>query len=314
MFSQLLKISYDNVLVKNRGFQVKEKRVKDKLEQIGETFLDGYHAVVEDPVNFTKKLEVFSLEFKGFAYEGAGMALKLLDLFYFNKGRFQDFTKHEGAAHSYMLHVGAGWSYAKLPMFPKRDFQKQHPIYKWLIVDGMGFYFGYFHWDKFKNGMKAPGKIKSGSYMENAFFQGVGRSLWFVFGANIEAVSAAINSFPTNLHNDLWSGVGLASAYAGGLKHASYSDIRKFAGDNLAAYMQGVAFANTARIEASTPAAHTAITSLAMCNMNPVQISNLTHFSLEEAKKLNNQTPIYQNWRAILQQHLAKGVPVKCSL
>lgn len=81
MFSQLLKISYDNVLVKNRGFQVKENRVKDILEQIGETFLDGYHAVVEDPVNFTNKLEVFPSEFKGFAYEGAGMALKLLDFF-----------------------------------------------------------------------------------------------------------------------------------------------------------------------------------------------------------------------------------------
>lgn len=307
MISQVLKISYDAVLVKNRGFQVRDNGVKELLEQIGTTFLDGYHAVLKDPVNFISQLELVPLEFRGFAYEGVGMAVKLLDFFRFNgRNSFQYFTQHEGEAHSYMVHIGAGWSYAKLPVFPKRDFQRQHPVYKWLIVDGIGFYYGYFHWESIRNRTKPPRKIKAGSYMENAFYQGLGRSLWFVFGADLEAVSTSIKDFPSNFHNDLWSGVGLASAYAGGLKPASYSDIRNFAGDNLAAYLQGVAFANTARKEARTPAVHTAMTSLAMCNMNPVQITNLTYESLKEAKNMQNQIPTYQNWRTTLQNKLER--------
>src|ERR1022692_1923089 len=63
-----------------------------------------------------RSLGAIDAELQGFAFEGAAMALTLLDHFMpVNRGRFHRFLHGEGAPHFYMLHVGAGWAMARLP-------------------------------------------------------------------------------------------------------------------------------------------------------------------------------------------------------
>src|SRR5690242_5757778 len=65
-----------------RRFHGEAGPVRDRLEQVGRTFVQGYHAALEEPrpEPLAGRLDAeVERDFRGFAYEGAGMALALLD-------------------------------------------------------------------------------------------------------------------------------------------------------------------------------------------------------------------------------------------
>ena len=45
----------------------------------------------------------------------------------------------------------------------------------------------------------------------------MGRGLWFIKGMDIEEIAKTISTFEEERRPYLWSGIGLASAYAGGV-------------------------------------------------------------------------------------------------
>ena len=55
------------------------------------------------------------------------------------------------------------------------------------------------------------------------FDNGLGRAMWFASGARAELVIRTLAGFPRERHAALWSGVGLATTYAGG---ASLSELQ----------------------------------------------------------------------------------------
>ncbi len=127
-----------------------------------------------------------------------------------------------------MTYVGIGWLLARLPGgiqgYLRRlqqvgakglsPLQKLDPLLGWLAIDGYGFHQGYFHWRKYIQGILPPKNLSG--YSCRVFDQGLGRSLWFVKGANIHAIEEAIAQFQPQRRADLWSGIGLACGYAGG--------------------------------------------------------------------------------------------------
>jgi len=58
----------------------------------------------------SERLEQVELEYRGFAYEGAAMALALRDAIVPASSRLTGFMAGAGKQHIYMLHVGAGWA------------------------------------------------------------------------------------------------------------------------------------------------------------------------------------------------------------
>ena|SRR5687768_12500992 len=66
-----------------RGFLAGEEKARLRLEQIGITFLGGYHAALEEMefVSLARRLATVDHELRGFAFEGAAMGLALLDCF-----------------------------------------------------------------------------------------------------------------------------------------------------------------------------------------------------------------------------------------
>jgi enediyne biosynthesis protein E3 len=116
-----------------------------------------------------------------------------------------------------MLHVGAGWALARLPGCAGASiplFPSSIPLARWLALDGYGFHQGYFYWPESVRRQAVPRGVNG--YARRAFDQGLGRSLWFVEGAETAQIASAISAFPQARRADLWSGVGLACAYAGG--------------------------------------------------------------------------------------------------
>jgi len=111
-------ISHKETTFSKRGFQAVSPEVQLRLERIGKTFVDGYHAALLDdkPDSLSKQIDSTTPnELQGFAYEGAAMALTLLDfLSPWNRNRFKRFVEGAGSHHIYMVHVGAGWAWARL--------------------------------------------------------------------------------------------------------------------------------------------------------------------------------------------------------
>src|SRR5436189_4188051 len=142
------------------------------------------------------------------------MALDLLDqLRPWAPRLFPAFLADPGQRHIYMVHVGAGWSMARLRLRLRRRLSQLDPLLGWLALDGFGFHEGYFHWPRYANGIR-PAAFEG--YALRVFDQGLGRSLWFVSGADPKWIAGVISAFPEDRRADLWCGVGLACAYAVG--------------------------------------------------------------------------------------------------
>src|SRR5262245_46546426 len=64
-----------------RGFHTGQASTVLQLEASGRSFLAGYHCALEQesPAALAARLDAVEAEFRGFAFEGAGMGLALLD-------------------------------------------------------------------------------------------------------------------------------------------------------------------------------------------------------------------------------------------
>jgi hypothetical protein len=303
----VLGISPAETLFSRRGFRAADPRVQDRLEQIGATFLTGYHAALEarELRDLARELNEVELERRGFAFEGAAMALTLLDHIAPWPGeRFQRFVHGPGAPHIYMLHVGAGWAYARLPWLRahiERPLSRLDPRFRWLALDGYGFHEGYFYAKRRVTQAELPRQLTG--YAIRAFDQGLGRSLWFVDGADAGRIPSTIAAFPAARHSDLWSGVGLACAYAGGADETGVQRLFDRAGPHQCAFAQGIVFAAKARQRAGNPAAHTGMVCRQVCG---VSADALAAIADETVKGLpaDGAEPAYEIWRKRVQTEL----------
>src|SRR6202000_472948 len=119
--------------------------------------------------------------------------LTLIDGMNFSGDGFTQFLSGPGKQHTYMLHVGAGWAYARLPWMRWRIesvIQKLHPVLRWLVVDGDGFHGGYFHSKQEQRLKKTLARLAEDA--RHIFYQGLGRSLWFSNGADVQGICRSI--------------------------------------------------------------------------------------------------------------------------
>ncbi len=277
---KLLGISVAETSFARRGFRGGEAAVRDRLERIGRTFLQGYHAALEEgrPEALGYHLDGVDAEFRGFAFEGAAMALALLDHMMPQRGnRVAGFLGGPGADHLYMVHVGVGWALARLPWLrgdPRRCLARLDPLLRWLALDGYGFHEGYFSWRRFVEREAVP--VHLSGYAPRAFDQGLGRSLWFVDGSDAGRIAATVAAFAPERRADLWSGVGLACAYAGGADRSAIETLREAAGPHRPHLAQGAAFAAKARQRACNPQDHTDCACGVLCGMSADEAAVVT--------------------------------------
>jgi enediyne biosynthesis protein E3 len=287
-----------------RGFHVSDAGVRRQLEQIGQTFVHGYHGALDnhDPAALAPWLNAIEEEYRGFAYEGAAMALALLDqLTPWNRHRLPEFLAGLGAPHVYMAHVGAGWAFARLCRNIERPLARLDPLLGWLTIDGYGFHEGYFHWRRYLERQAYPSRLSG--YARCVFDQGLGRSLWFVCGADVARIPVVIATFAPVRRADLWSGVGLACSYAGGATRAALAALRAAAGPHHAHLAQGAAFAAKARQRAATPALHTEIACEVLCHRSAAAAAAITDWALKDLVA-SETAPAYEVWRQRIRQQL----------
>ncbi|MGD2113768.1 MAG: DUF1702 family protein [Acidobacteriota bacterium] len=302
-----------------RGFEVEDPEVEDRLQRIGHTFLQGYHAALEEPSihGLSDRLDRVEAGWRGFAYEGAGMGLMLFDSLFGaglrRRKRSRAFVDGPADPHRYLAIVGAGWALARVPRRIESVLRVFDPTVAWLVLDGYGFHHGFFSWPRTVEGRRVPRRLKG--YARHAFDQGLGRSLWFVRGASPRRIAETVARFPRSRRDGLWSGVGLACAYAGGIDDGAIQELRRVAGPWRAQLAQGAAFAAAARRRASevTPATERACTVL--CGLGAEEAATLVEEILAEIQAADTPTlhgppePTYETWRRSVREALAPEVP-----
>ncbi|HEX7185859.1 MAG TPA: DUF1702 family protein [Thermoanaerobaculia bacterium] len=306
---KLLAISPRETSFARRKFRCDSEEVRLRLEGVAGCFVRGYHLALEtDPPDLDVRLAREEPESQGFAFEGAALGLTVLDVLTGwltgrRGGRLHRFLQGAGDAHAYIVHVGAGWALARLPLSPASLLRRLDPLLGWLALDGYGFHEGFFHWPQSVERQEVPARLSG--YERRAFDQGLGRSLWFVEGTGVARIARRIAAFPAERRPDLWSGVGLACGYAGGRDRSAVMELRLASGEHAPELAQGAAFAAEARERAGIPVAHTELASQALCGMSAERAAAITREAGQDLPP-DGEAPAFEVWRRRIQARFQK--------
>ncbi|WP_141704236.1 DUF1702 family protein [Planobispora rosea] len=266
------------------------------LEAAVLSFLTGFNAVIAGEA---ERIDDLGEEVRGFAYEGAGMACATLDVLTLTGGRrLRALLSGQGVRYPHMIHSGAGCAYARLRLRPTWGVRAVHPLLRWLAFDGFGFHRGLFAADRTVGRRRTPRLMDRTRWA--IFDQGLGRALWFHECAGADDVVLRLAEFPAGRRADLWSGIGMAAAYAGG---AAPDDLERLAGAAAEAgfhahLAQGAAFACAARLISGAVPGHTAAAAPVLCGAEVDEAAGWTDTALIALGHNAYSGEHYQAWRA----------------
>lgn len=302
---RLLTPSTEETKFSTRGFREKDPETLRMLEHIGEVFLSGY-AIAAEARSVTEaeaELEKVAREFRGFAYEGAGMGFAVREGLPAGRRWLDQFLAGRGDEHVYMIYVGAGWAMARLPKsrWAKLTAGLRDPVLCWLALDGYGFHQAYFHTARYVRGhyrepvFPWPAKDPTG-YASRVIDQGIGRATWFVCGADADLVADALDAFPADRQADLYSGAALAATYAGGAGEAELQGFLLRGAAYQPEIAQGSAFACAARVRAGLVTSDTELAAAVLCGTTPKHAESVCRKTLPDPSE-DGEVPAFELWR-----------------
>ncbi|MFT4975120.1 MAG: hypothetical protein ACI8S6_001007 [Myxococcota bacterium] len=198
-----------------------------RLERVSKVALLAYNQAIGDcaPKDLQLTLDFIEPELRGFAYEGAGLGLMILDICTpWGGSRTFQFLEETGARPE-LVYIGAGQALAALfrPLAP--TLSRIAPAHHGFLIDGYGFRNAFFFPGRTLGKAVIPGAISA--EMLPDFDVGAGRALWFLHGTRPEGIAAAIAGLTEPRRRWLWAGVGFASTYAGGVDRAVLENLRE---------------------------------------------------------------------------------------
>jgi hypothetical protein len=256
------------------------------------------------------RLDAYDEEMRGFAYEGAGVGLAALDTGLPWRQRTRELVAGPGAPYLWAVYLGAGMALARMRRNPD-PFRARlgDPLFSWVVLDGYGFHEGFFARRRYVEEQQLPRHITG--YGRRAFDHGLGRSIWFSTGASIDRVTDTIDTFPAGRRPDLWSGVGLACGYTGGVSDDTLAGLRTAAGGYLGDLTVGVVVAAKARHMVGNLASHNEAACRVLCGMSSLDAALLAEAALPDLPVYGAE-PAYEIWRQRIRTRLSEtaAVPV----
>jgi len=312
----LLTPSLEQVTFQHRGFPVTRSAATRELERIPQAVICGFEWGIDarDQTEVERRLSLVSPELLGFAYEGVTMAFTVLDVTRVGRGdRVARLLLGPGHCHIFLAYIGVGFAMARLPrplwrnVVPDLAGSPYHPTMSWLAVDGYGFDRAYFDTRTWVYGQRRASAYPwqgAPDYFLRAADQGIGRALWFIHGANPTHVTTAVSGFAGERHADLWSGVGLAAAFAGGCGPDGLATLRQNAGQESPDLAQGAVFAAKARAFSGVVPGHTRSAVAALTELS-VEAASALADAAEVPPGARTGVPTYERWRKNVRNHFA---------
>jgi hypothetical protein len=145
-------------------------------------------------------------------------------------------------------------------------------------------------------------------YFPRAVDQGIGRALWFIHGARIPEVTAAVARFAPARRPDLWSGVGLAATFAGGADADGFGELAVAACDHSPELAQGAVFAAKARSFAELVPAHTELAVGKLAGLSASEAAQLVDAAVSAPHTVGSGL-VYEQWQAYVRRRFARVGP-----
>lgn len=289
--------AFEQMAGERYGFQEDMGRIWQGFLPVAETLVGGFHAAIGDGRLhvLVPRLNAIAPEFRGIAYEGAGMGLTLLDALFPWQNRLHTFLAGAGARYTDLIYIGAGLVLPRLRKHPESFVAQLDPITGWLVVDGYGFYEGFFSGSRYVEDKEIP--VHLSPYARRVFDQGLGRSIWFSTGANPDRIHTTIEAFPVGRRADIWSGIGLACAYAAGVvDHNAIQKLQMLAGAYQPQLALGAAIGARFRLQSGHKAAHTELACELLWGLPSDTVAHMTDLAMQELP-IADKEPLYDMWR-----------------
>jgi len=289
-----------------RGFRLDRPAARQLLEVHARSFLAGFNLALAHRREVHDALATVPEQERGFAYEGAGMYARLLDIATFGRaGALCGLLAGPGRGYVHLVHVGAGWGLTatRLPIpvpVPRT------PLLRWLALDGAGFGETYFAAARGLRRLAARRPAPDREQRWQTRLSGCGRALWFVESADTDGIADRIAGLAPQARPWLWSGVGLAAGYAGATSAGELRRLADLAGDAFPFFAQGVVFAAAARMTSGVVPAHTELASRTVLGVDP---DAARQWSEDAARGLTESPEVaaYAEWRARLRARVASS-------
>jgi enediyne biosynthesis protein E3 len=241
------------------GFASTTARARPRLEAALHAFATGHDLALRyapDEMLLEHLTSSVMPDWVGIACEGVGMHLGFLDLVLAGK-QSRVLSAANGALrqHRYLVAVGAGFAFGRVPFALRKlsgYLETLDPDLAWCVIDGLGFHEGLFQRRRYVERRESPPAFLNEAGV-GAFMSGIGRSLWWIEGANPAGIAERIQLYDGAHHQDLWAGIGTACSYAGGVDDAELKALAQLSGEHLAAFLSGPPFAAAMRVEGTNP-------------------------------------------------------------
>ncbi len=304
---QLFDIDDRDTLIATRGFHTGSKTMIARLERVGASFVHGYRAALYSGPDGPSAalLDDVPPELRGFVAEGAAMGAAVADFAGLGGQRLGNWLARTDTRFSYLTHVGVGWAMARLPFSRNRLFRRLDPVHAWLAIDGLGFHDTYFNAQRVLSGWQR----ERHGYAQRAWHQGVGRALWFVSCGEVARAAGLVERhFVPALHGDLWAGLGLAIAYAGGAEPDELVRARALAGPMAGDLAQGAVFAAAAHVRHGFVPEHSELAVRSLAGVSAAEAAVLADATRAEVTAMGDATwpdrPLYEAWRMAIKAGL----------
>lgn len=229
-----------------------ELSVVERMQRLQQVFKSA-KAIAEattDLAKLAEEIETLDDVFISVAYEAASMGVALRDLSSGNDlVQWKKWLDNYGQAHATQVYIGLGWALGQQQLNPIDFITVETPILSWRIIDGCGYYDGFFRKRKVQQGIY-PNTLTNN--VLEVYMQGVGRSLWYTTKGNFSKLEKWLSALPQEFLPSLWRGVGIASTYVGGGTTEYWQELYQKADVYQANLLAGVVMAVSSRVKAQT--------------------------------------------------------------
>jgi hypothetical protein len=274
-------------------------KAKGSEQTVVATVLQGFRATLEDDRFdvLVARMNEFEVDWRGFAYEGVGLGFAFFDYFLPWRKRLQAFVRGPGAAYIIPVYIGAGLALGRIGARRLEWFagRLEQPVFSWMVVDGYGFYKGFFARQRYLEEQAVPAHLSA--YGRRVFDQGLGRGIWFAMGENVDSVIKTIAAFPQARQADLWSGAGFACAYAGSpMEREALERLWTEAGVYRSQLALAGALAAKRRYGFNHITPHTELACQVFCGLSGERAARIANDALENLSTAGGEVP-HKIWR-----------------
>jgi enediyne biosynthesis protein E3 len=298
------------------GFKFASPAAAQRTTDIASTFLAGYNILAEGGTWQQVRSQAGSVPryFRPFFYEGAAMGFGPFSWHTgCGIGAFESFANGLSPGTVYQNYVGFGWwlgtIYHRRPRRIARIVSGLDFRYRLLCYEGIGFRAGFL-----SAGRQAVATcVQDGDTPAvHVWYQGYGRSLWFVYMGDIAAAVRAATTVRSPYARDCISGLGVGVAYSYLDRIADLEQIcREIPAGLLADFEQGLSFGWEARQLADSDlfGQHTAVLAPELRADVEQRVADV-HRVRDALLSAGDETDFYIRWRRDLVELRRAAVPL----